>query len=119
TIRALVVRGFRRYGLPPEDRIELQELPALNLATFAGSIVLLFLAGTAISARLLMPVFRWQRRDSLLADTDPAATALARSRALRTPFHRTVINLASWLIGGVMGHRPARRAGGGRRRRPG
>ncbi len=47
-------------------------------------------------------MFRWQRRDSLLADTDPAATELARSRALRTPFHRTVINLASWLVGGVI-----------------
>ncbi len=43
-IGALLVLGFLRYGLPPEDRIELQELPALNLATFAGSVVLLFLA---------------------------------------------------------------------------
>ena len=57
-IGALLVLGFLRYGLPPEDRIELQELPALNLATFTGSIVLLFLLGTAISARLLVPVFR-------------------------------------------------------------
>ena len=84
-IGALLVLGFLRYGLPPEDRIELQRLPALNLATFAGSVVVLFLLGTAISARSLVPVFRWQRRDSLLADTDPAATELARSRALRTP----------------------------------
>jgi adenylate cyclase len=103
-IGALLVLGFLRYGLPPEDRIELQELPALNLATFTGSIVLLFLLGTAISARLLVPVFRWQRRDALLTDTDtdPAATELARSRALRTPFYRTVINLASWCIGGTV-----------------
>jgi adenylate cyclase len=101
-IGALLVLGFLRYGLPPEDRIELQQLPALNLATFTGSIAVLFFLGTAISAHLLVPVFRWQRRDSLLADPDPAATELARSRALRTPFHRTVINLASWLIGGVI-----------------
>jgi adenylate cyclase len=105
-IGALLVLGFLRYGLPPEDRIELQELPALNLATFTGSIALLFLLGTAISARLLVPVFRWQRRDALLTDTDtdtdPAATELARSRALRTPFYRTVINLASWCIGGTV-----------------
>src|SRR6201995_2840479 len=101
-IGALLVLGFLRYGLPPEDRIELQKLPLLNLATFTGSIVLLFLLGTAVSARLLVPVFRWQRRDGLLADTDPAATELARSRALRTPFYRTVINLASWCIGGVI-----------------
>ncbi len=101
-IGALLVLGFLRYGLPPEDRIELQELPGLNLATFIGSIFLLFLIGTVISARLLVPVFRWQRRDGLLTDTDPAATELARSRALRTPFYRTVINLVSWLVGGVI-----------------
>lgn len=101
-IGALLVLGFLRYGLPPEDRIELQELPTVNLVIFTGSIVVLFLVGTAISARLLVPVFRWQRRDGLLTDTDPAATELARSRALRTPFYRTVINLVSWLIGGVV-----------------
>jgi adenylate cyclase len=101
-IGALLVLGFLRYGLPPEDRIELQELPPLNLAIFAASIVLLFLLGTAISAVLLVPVFRWQRRDGLLTDTDPAATVLARSRALRTPFYRTLINLVSWFVGGVV-----------------
>ena len=102
-IGALLVLGFLRYGLPPEDRIELQELPAaqpgdLHRVDRACCSSL----GTAISARLLVPVFRWQRRDSLLADTDPAATELARSRALRTPFYRTVINLTSWLVGGVV-----------------
>ena len=101
-IGALLVLGFLRYGLPPEDRIELQDLPTPNLAIFAGSVVFLFLVGFSISVWLLVPVFRWQRRDGLLADTDPAATALARSRALRTPFYRTMINLASWCIGGVI-----------------
>jgi adenylate cyclase len=101
-IGALLVLGFLRYALPPEDRIELQKLPTLNLATFAGSIVLLFLLGAAVSARLLVPVFRWQRRDGLLTDTDPVATDLARTRALRTPFYRTIINLVSWLVGGVI-----------------
>ncbi|MGO8965207.1 adenylate/guanylate cyclase domain-containing protein [Mycobacterium sp.] len=101
-IGALLVLGFLRYGLPPEDRIELQELPPLNLAIFAGSVVLLFLLGTSISAVSLVPVFRWQRRDGLLTDTDPAATVLARSRALRTPFYRTLINLVSWFVGGVV-----------------
>ena len=55
-----------------------------------------------MSLRLLMPVFRWQRRDNLLAETDPAATELARSRALRMPFYRTVISMVSWCIGGVV-----------------
>ncbi len=36
-IGALFVLGFLRYGLPPQDRIQLQDLPTLNLAIFAGS----------------------------------------------------------------------------------
>ena len=96
------VLGFLRYGLPPQDRIELQDLPTLNLAIFSSSLVLLFLAGSLINLRLLMPVFRWQRRDDLLADADPAATELARSRALRMPFYRTLISMVDWCIGGVV-----------------
>jgi adenylate cyclase len=101
-IGALLVLGFLRYGLPAEDRIELQDLPAANLAIWLGSLVILFIGGLSLSARLLVPVFRWQRRDNLLADTDPAATELARSRALRTPFYRTLISLAYWFIGGTV-----------------
>jgi adenylate cyclase len=101
-IGALLVLGFLRYGLPPEDRIELQDLPPLNLAIFAVALVLLFGAGFSVSVRLLVPVFRWQRRDALLADTDPAATELARSRALRMPFYRTLISLGYWCIGGTV-----------------
>ena len=62
----------------------------------------MFLAGFVVNLRLLMPVFRWQRRDNLLAETDPAATELARSRALRMPFYRTLISVVSWAIGGVV-----------------
>ena len=36
-IGALLVLGFLRFGLPPADRIQLQDLPALNLAIFLGS----------------------------------------------------------------------------------
>ena len=43
-IGALFVLGFLRFGLPPEDRIQLQDLPTLNLAIFAGYLVILFLA---------------------------------------------------------------------------
>ncbi|MBV9720641.1 MAG: adenylate/guanylate cyclase domain-containing protein, partial [Mycobacterium sp.] len=101
-IGALLVLGFLRYGLPPEDRIELQDLPPANLAIWLGSIVTLFLVGFSISLRLLVPVFRWQRRDGLLTDTDPVATELARSRALRTPFYRTLISLGYWCVGGTV-----------------
>ncbi|KKC02405.1 adenylyl cyclase [Mycobacterium nebraskense] len=101
-IGALFVLGFLRYALPPEDRIQLQDLPVLNLAVFGAALVLLFLAGWMVNLKLLMPVFRWQRRDNLLAEADPAATELARSRALRMPFYRTLISMAAWCIGGVV-----------------
>lgn len=101
-IGALFVLGFLRYALPPEDRIQLQDLPALNLAVFGTALVVLFLAGWMVNLKLLMPVFRWQRRDNLLAEADPAATELARSRALRMPFYRTLISILAWLIGGVV-----------------
>jgi adenylate cyclase len=101
-IGALFVLGFLRYGLPPQDRIQLQDLPTLNLAIFAGSLVILFLVGVVVNLRLLMPVFRWQRRDNMLAETDPAATELARSRALRMPYYRTLSTVVYWCIGGVV-----------------
>ncbi|WP_141681286.1 adenylate/guanylate cyclase domain-containing protein [Mycobacterium malmoense] len=101
-IGALFVLGFLRYALPPEDRIQLQDLPVLNLAVFGTALVVLFLAGWMVNLKLLMPVFRWQRRDNLLAEADPAATELARSRALRMPFYRTLISMVAWLIGGVV-----------------
>ncbi|OBI41588.1 adenylyl cyclase, partial [Mycobacterium kyorinense] len=101
-IGALLVFGFLRYGLPPEDRIQLQDLPGVNLASFAAALVVLFGCGSMLSFRLLVPVFRWQRRDGLLTDTDPAATEVARSRALRMPFYRTLITLGYWSIGGTV-----------------
>lgn len=101
-IGALFVLGFLRYGLPPQDRVQLQDLPVLNLAIVLSSLVLIFLAGFVVNVKLLMPVFRWQRRDNLLVETNPATTELARSRALRMPFYRTLISMASWLIGGVV-----------------
>jgi adenylate cyclase len=101
-IGALLVLGFLRYGLPPEDRIELQDLPRANLALFALTLVLLFATGFSISTRLLVPVFRWQRRDGLLGDTDPATTELARSRALRMPFYRVLISMGYWSVGGTI-----------------
>ena len=101
-IGALFVLGFLRYGLPPQDRIQLQDLPTLNLVIWAISLIVVFLAQIAVNLRMLMPVFRWQRRDNLLAETDPATTELARSRALRMPYYRTVISVASWCIGGVV-----------------
>ena len=101
-IGALFVLGFLRYGLPPQDRIQLQDLPTLNLAIFAATLVILFLVGVVVNLRLLLPVFRWQRRDNMLAEADPAATELARSRALRMPYYRTLSTVVYWCIGGVV-----------------
>src|SRR5947209_10631487 len=73
-IGGLFVLGFLRYGLPPQDRIQLQDLPPVNLAVFVSVVISLFLAGIAFNLKLLLPVFRWQRRDNLLVEADPAAT---------------------------------------------
>ena len=101
-IGALLVLGFLRFGLPPEDRIQLQDLPAFNLAIFLGYLFLSFTIGSYLSLRLLIPVMRWQRRDTLLDQIDPAATEMARIRALKMPFYRSVINVTNWLLGSVV-----------------
>src|SRR6202011_812248 len=101
-IGGLFVLGFLRCGLPPQDRSQLQDLPPVNLAIFISVVISLFLTGIVFNLRLMLPVFRWQRRDNLLADDDPGATALARSRALRMPFYRTLTSMAAWCIGGVV-----------------
>jgi adenylate cyclase len=101
-IGALLVLGFLRFGLPPEDRIQLQDLPAFNLAIFLGYLFVSFTVGSYLSLRLLLPVIRWQRRDSLLAEREPSVTELARTRALRMPIYRTLISAANWCLGGVV-----------------
>jgi adenylate cyclase len=101
-IGALFVLGFLRFGLPPEDRIQLQDLPAFNLAVFLGYLFVSFTALAWLSLRLLLPVIRWQRRDTLLRDGDPTITELARVRALKMPFYRSVINVANWCLGGIV-----------------
>ena len=78
-IGALFVLGFLRFGLPPEDRMQLQDLPTLEPDRVPGLSVRVVPIGAILSLWLLVPVFRWQRRDGLLADTDPAGTELARS----------------------------------------
>ena len=101
-IGALLVLSFLRFGLPPEDRIQLQDLPAFNLAVFLGFLFISFTTASYLSLRLLIPVIRWQRRDTLLTDSDPAVTELARVRALKMPYYRTMINVANWLLGSVV-----------------
>lgn len=101
-IGALFVLGFLRFGLPPDDRVQLQDLPTANLAVFLIYLFVSFTFGAILSLWLLVPVFRWQRSDGRLAETDPAATELARTRALQMPTYRTLISGTNWLIGGIV-----------------
>ncbi|MCB0924817.1 MAG: HAMP domain-containing protein [Mycobacterium sp.] len=101
-IGALLVLGFLRFGLPPADRIKLQDLPTGNLVVFLGYLFLSFVVGASISLRLLLPVFRWQRRNALLTEDDPEATERARLRALRMPKYRSMISLTLWILGSVV-----------------
>ena len=101
-IGALLVLGFLRFGLPPADRLKLQDLPATNLAIFLGYLVVSFTVGAFITLKLLAPVIRWQRRDALLADDEPADTERARLLALRMPGYRSLISITSWLLGAVV-----------------
>ena len=101
-IGALLVLGFLRFGLPPADRLKLQDLPATNLAIFLGYLVVSFTVGAFITLKLLAPVIRWQRRDALPADGEPADTERARLLALRMPGYRSLISITSWLLGAVV-----------------
>ena len=102
-IGALFVLGFLRFGLPTEDRIQLQDLPAVNLAVFLAVLFISFVVAAWLSLRLLIPVIRWQRRDTLHPGADdPAFTELARTRALKMPYYRTMISVANWFIGSVV-----------------
>lgn len=98
-IGALVVLGFLRYGVPPRDQVNLQDLPTVNLLILGSSLAFLFFAGFVFNLKLLLPVFRWQRRVTLLTESDPA-TELARRRALRMPYYRTLTSVLTWCIGG-------------------
>jgi len=101
-IGALLVLGFLRFGLPPEDRLQLQDLPAVNLAIFLGYLFISFTTVAWFNLRLLIPVIRWQRRDAMLGDGDPANTELARVRALKMPYYRSVLSASNWFLGSVV-----------------
>ena len=101
-IGGLLVLGFLRFGLPPADRIKLQDLPPANLAIFLTYLVFAFAVGSLISLVLLRPVFRWQRRDSLLSDDDPVTTEQARLRVLRMPAYRSITSMTLWLGGAAV-----------------
>ncbi|MDF2830787.1 MAG: family 3 adenylate cyclase [Mycobacterium sp.] len=101
-IGALLVLGFLRFGLPPDDRIQLQDLPTFNLAVFLGYLFVSFTVGAYLTLRMLLPVIRWQRRDTLLASTDPTITEIARVRALRMPYYRSVISVSNWFLGSIV-----------------
>ena len=61
-IGALFVLGFLRFGLPGEDRVQLQDLPATNLAVFLiylPTLVALVASGAPVSyTHLTLPTKR-------------------------------------------------------------
>ncbi len=101
-IGALLVLGFLRFGLPAHHRIQLLDLPAHNLVGFLVFLFVSFTCAAFVTLRMLVPVVRWQRRDMLLADRDPADTEAARIRALKMPFYRSVISVITWSLGSVV-----------------
>ena len=102
-IGALFVLGFLRFGLPPEHRVILRELPQGSLPFFIAVVLLAITVESLISLKLLIPVFRWQRRDDeSLSDDDAVATEFARTRALKMPFYRFLISGATWCLGGII-----------------
>ena len=80
----------------------LQDLPTLNLVIFLSYLFISFGVGAFVSLKLLVPVFRWQRRDALLAEDDPATTEQARLRALRMPAYRFYISMTNWVLGAIV-----------------
>lgn len=102
TIGSLFVLGFLRFGLPPDDRVFLLDLPLGYLVLFVTVVVLAFAAAAVTNLWLLMPVFRWQRRDGSLAEIDPAKSEFARTRALKMPLYRSLITAFTWCLGGTV-----------------
>ena len=72
--------AFEGLGIGPGDEV------IVPTNTFIASAAAVVMAGATV----------------VLADSDPAATELARSRALRMPFYRTVSSMVAWCIGGVV-----------------
>ena len=91
-----------RFGLPPADRLQLQDLPKLNLAIFLSFLFVSVHGGLGGELKLLAPVFRWQRRHALLADDDnPEATEQARAGPTDADIP-PIISMANWLLGAVV-----------------
>lgn len=98
-VGALFVLGFLRFGLPPSDRVELTELGPTRLIILGFSLFILFVVGAIVSTYLLLPVLRWQYRSP---DFESEGSEAVRVRALQMPFYRTVISVATWLVGGAI-----------------
>ena len=101
-IGALFVLGFLRFGLPPEDRVQLQDLPHAQSGRLSRLPVLVVHIGPLVSLRLLIPVMRWQRRDALLTDSDPAATELARTARIEDAVLPLRHQRVNWFLGSIV-----------------
>ena len=108
-IGALFVLGFLRFGLPPEDRIQLQDLPASQPGGLPRLPVCLVHRRVVPEPAAAHPGHALAAPRHLLGDRDPAATELARTRALKMPFYRSLISVTNWLLGSWSSSSPAGR----------
>ncbi len=91
-IGAVFVFAFLRFVLPLDRFLELGEFRFVNQYLFIGYLVLAFVGGVVASTLLIFPVLRADR----IGD---AFDGSVRDRALRIPFHQSVLSAAIWAIG--------------------
>lgn len=104
-IGAVFVFAFLRFVLPMDRFLDLDDFRFINQYLFIGYLVLAFVAGTLASTWLIMPVLRADR-------VGGAFDGAVRSRALRIPFHQSLLSAVIWTIGTLVfvaanvGHSP-------------
>ncbi|MFT4125764.1 MAG: adenylate/guanylate cyclase domain-containing protein [Gordonia sp. (in: high G+C Gram-positive bacteria)] len=95
-VGALFTFGFLRFGMPASDAIRFSEIATVNQAIFASYLVLATVVGALLSIKLSLPVLIWHRRRTRLDNV------AARRRALQLPSLLSAVNIAMWLVGGVL-----------------
>lgn len=104
-IGAVFVFAFLRFVLPMDRFLDLEDFRFVNQYLFIGYLVLAFIGGTVASTVLILPVLRADRIGG-------AFDGSVRNRALRIPFHQSVLAAVLWAIGTLVfvaanvGHSP-------------
>ena len=91
-IGAVFVFAFLRFVLPLDHVLDMGEFQLVNQYVFLGYLVLAFLVGLVLTAWLLLPVLRADREGGEFSVS-------VRRRALRIPFHQSILVAVLWAIG--------------------